>query len=103
MFVDLGAETALSAELGTRKIAVEVKSFLGLAMMSELEKAVGQFVIYRAFLQRREPQREMWVAMPLNAYQLLLDNEDGRAVIAACNLQIMAYDDEKEEIAQWIK
>ncbi len=102
-FVDLGAETALSAELGTRKIAVEVKSFLSAALMSELEKAIGRFVIYRALLGASEPEREMFVALPLNAYELLLDHEDGRAVIAACDLHLIVYDDEKGEIVRWIE
>jgi hypothetical protein len=102
-FVDLGAETALTAELGTRKIAVEVKSFLSAALMSELEKAIGQFVIYRALLGESEPDREMFVALPKNAYELLLDHEDGRAVIAACDLRLIIYDDETEEITQWIE
>lgn len=102
-FVDLGDETALSAELGTRKIAVEVKSFLSTGLMSELEKAIGQFVIYRALLRESEPDREMFVALPKNAYKILLDHEDGRAVIASCDLRLIIYDDENEEITQWIE
>jgi len=36
---DLGAEKAIAAEKGKRKIVVEIKSFIGLSMMNELEKA----------------------------------------------------------------
>jgi hypothetical protein len=39
-YVDLGAERLLAAEKGTRKIAVEVKSFLGLSEMEDLERAI---------------------------------------------------------------
>lgn len=46
MFIDLGAEQVLAAEKGTRKIAVEVKSFLGLSDMADLEQAIGQYTIY---------------------------------------------------------
>ena len=39
MFVDLGAERLVAAEKGERKIAVEVKSFLGPSETRELELA----------------------------------------------------------------
>jgi hypothetical protein len=41
MYVDLGAERLLAAEKGERKIAVEVKSFLGPSEMSDLEQSVS--------------------------------------------------------------
>jgi len=50
MFVDLGAERLLAAEKGQRKIAVEVKSFLGLSEMEDLEQAIGQYIVYHDVL-----------------------------------------------------
>ena len=46
-YVDIAAEKIFVAEKEGRKIAVEVKSFIGKSNLTELEKAVGQFVIYR--------------------------------------------------------
>ena len=46
LYVDLGAEKLLTAEKGTSKIAVEVKSFTGLSEMRELEVAIGQYLVY---------------------------------------------------------
>jgi len=46
MFVDLGAERFLAAEKKERKIAVEIKSFMGASDLTELEKALGQYLIY---------------------------------------------------------
>jgi len=40
-FVDIAAEKIFIAEKEGRKIAVEVKSFIGKSDISELEKAVG--------------------------------------------------------------
>lgn len=51
--IDIIADKVFVAEKEGRKIAVEVKSFVGKSNLSELEKAVGQFIIYR-FAMRRE-------------------------------------------------
>src|ERR1700734_2806248 len=46
MYVDLGAQQLLAAEKEHRKIAVEVKSFLGESEMADLEQAIGQYTVY---------------------------------------------------------
>ncbi len=50
--IDLGAQKLLSAQKGTQKIAVEVKSFVGLSAISEFHTAVGQFINYRVALKK---------------------------------------------------
>lgn len=40
-FIDILANKLFVAEKGKRKIAVEVKSFIGKSNLSELEKAIG--------------------------------------------------------------
>jgi hypothetical protein len=57
MYVDLGAERLLAAEKDQRKIAVEVKSFLGHSEMADLEQAIGQYTVYHEVLSRAEPER----------------------------------------------
>jgi XisH protein len=44
--MDLGAERLISAEKGTRKIVVEVKSFVGRSDVKDLQQALGQYVLY---------------------------------------------------------
>lgn len=66
-FVDLGAEIVLGAERQGRKIAVEIKSFIGASALADLEKAIGQFMLYKSILSLREPQRETFVALPEDA------------------------------------
>ncbi len=46
MYVDLGVEQFLAAEKGLIKIAVKIKSFRGLSEMEDLEKALGQYILY---------------------------------------------------------
>jgi hypothetical protein len=46
LFVDLGAERLIAAEKASRKIAVEVKSFVSGSKMTDLENALGQYTLY---------------------------------------------------------
>jgi hypothetical protein len=41
MYVDLGAQEVIAAEKSGRKIAVEIKSFLGRSEMADLQLALG--------------------------------------------------------------
>lgn len=50
MYVDLGAEELVAAERSGRKIAVEIKSFLGPSEIEDLRNALGQFILYRTIL-----------------------------------------------------
>lgn len=65
---DLGAERLLVAERQLEKIAVEIKSFLLDSQAAELEKAIGQFGLYRKLLELQEPERKLYLAVPLHAY-----------------------------------
>jgi hypothetical protein len=48
---DLGAERTIAAERGLEKIAVEVKSFLNVSQVVDLERAIGQYELYQQLLQ----------------------------------------------------
>jgi len=42
LYVDLGAEQLIAAEKKEKKIAVEIKSFVGSSVVADLEQALGQ-------------------------------------------------------------
>ena len=63
LFVDLGAERLLAADKEGRKIAVEVKSFLGASDVADLEEALGQYILYREILEETEPDRLIYLAV----------------------------------------
>jgi hypothetical protein len=54
VFIDLGAERILGAERNNIKIAVEIKSFLSPSPLTDLQEAIGQFVLYQQFLAELE-------------------------------------------------
>lgn len=101
MYVDLGAERFLGAEKGNRKIAVEVKSFLGPSLMDALEKAVGQFVLYDDVLERVEPDRTLYLAVSAGIYHELFEEPVGQLLLSKGRLRLLVVSTEAEVIEQW--
>ncbi len=71
LYVDLGVEKLLGAEKADQQIAVEIKSFISRSAVSDLENALGQFMLYRSLLQRRDPLRTIYLAIPASTYHSL--------------------------------
>lgn len=66
--IDLGAELVLGAEKAEQKIAVEIKSFLSDSAIFDFHLALGQFLNYRLVLEETEPDRILYLAVPIEAY-----------------------------------
>lgn len=102
-YIDLGAEKLLGAEKGGVKIAVEVKSFLGLSDLDEFEDAVGQFVVYLFALEENDPERDLFLAIPETYYSSFFDDEFFVRLTERFQISILIFEEEKEMILQWIK
>lgn len=101
MYVDLGAEQLLSADRGGEKIAVEIKSFLGRSEVDDLEKAIGQYVLYRLVLAEKEPDRLLYLAVPKHVLQIF-EQPLGKLLLNNKLLKIIGFDPEQEVITQWM-
>lgn len=71
--------------------------------MTELERALGQYVLYRTALRRREPDRALVFAVPRIAYDALLESELGRAAREGIGLIVMVFDPLEEVIWKWLR
>lgn len=100
-FVDLGAERMLAAEKAGKRIAVETKCFLGDSPMLDLERALGQFLLYRAILEKVEPERIMFLAIPHDAAKIF-EEPIGQLVIETQSVRFFVFDIKREEILRWI-
>ena len=100
-YVDIGAERVVAAEKAGKRIAVEVKSFLGASPMHDLELALGQFLIYRSILEEQQFDRVLFLAIPDEAAEIL-DEPIGQLLIAKQLIQAVVFDPQKEEILRWI-
>lgn len=103
MYVDLGAERLLAAEKEQQKIAVEIKSFVGRSEMNDLEKAIGQFVVYRSILARREPDRDLYLAVPKEVLKNIFEEPLGQILLEDNLAQIIGVDTQEEVILKWIR
>jgi hypothetical protein len=103
LYVDLGAEMPIGAEKEGRKIAVEIKSFLGPSNISDLERALGQFFLYRFLLARVEEDRVLYLAVPEEAFAEVLDLAEGRDLVATERIRIVVYNPAEEAIVRWIE
>lgn len=102
VYLDLGAEQLLAAERGPDRIAVEIKSFIGMSEVADLETALGQFVLYRSLLARSEPERKLFLAVPATAYEAILADDIGRAVREDTSMPIIVFDPRKEIVQKWL-
>jgi hypothetical protein len=103
LYVDLGADAPIGAEKAGRKIAVEIKSFLGRSEITDLERALGQFRLYRFLLRRTEPDRVLYIAVPEEVYYDVFDPADGRDLVAEEEVRLVVFDPQPEVILRWIE
>jgi hypothetical protein len=103
LYVDLGAERLVAAERAGERIAVEIKSFVGASEIADLEQALGQYLLYRSLLQRKEPARIMILAVPLETFESILSTDLGRVVREDYALALLVFDPEGEVIRQWLR
>lgn len=101
--IDLAAEKLIAAEKEGEKIAVEIKSFLERSSaISEFHTALGQFINYRGALRRRQPERVLYLAVPLTTYKTFFNLDFPRDMIEENQVKMIIYDVEHEVIAEWI-
>ena len=81
VFVDLGAEKLLAAQKGERKIAVEIKSFRGRSEVEDLEKALGQYILYEDVLSENEPERELFLAVIQSTFEVIFADSFGKLLL----------------------
>ena len=100
-YVDLGAEEVIAAEMRGRRIAVEIKSFVGPSIVDDMEKALGQYLIYRSILKRRQPDRELCLAVP-NSIANMFDEPLGQLLLEDYDLRVVVFHPKKKEIIRWL-
>ncbi|PZV14128.1 MAG: fatty-acid oxidation protein subunit alpha [Leptolyngbya sp.] len=102
LYIDLGADAIVAAERAGQKIAVEVKSFLGASSISEFHTALGQFFNYRLALEEKDPDRILYLAVPLNTYDEFFTLQFIQKAVQRADLKLLIYNELQEAISQWI-
>lgn len=99
--IDLGAQKLISADKGEQKIAVEVKSFIGVSAISEFHTAVGQFLNYRVALEQKHSERVLYLAISKDIYQELFIDSFIQSVLERYEIKLFVFHVQKQEIVLW--
>ncbi|TAE58462.1 MAG: fatty-acid oxidation protein subunit alpha [Nostocales cyanobacterium] len=100
-YIDLTAERILAAEKTGKKIAVEIKSFLGASEVTEFHLALGQCLNYRSALRLTEPDRMLYLAIPVDVYNEFFSRRFIQRIITEYELKLLIFNPEQEEILIW--
>lgn len=100
---DLGAEKFFTAEKEGCKIAVEVKDFDAVSVISELEKTMGQLQLYQWALEEQEPERQLYLAVSQEIYIKHFQKPIFQLVVQRNKINLLVYELSREVIIQWIK
>jgi len=103
VFVDIGAEkTTIGASKAGHQLAIEIKSFINQSAITDLHRAIGQFVMYEVLLDELKITREVYVAVPKNSYDGIFSEEIGQLMIRRQKIKLLIFDVETASIVQWI-
>lgn len=103
MYIDLAAEQIIAAQRGTTKIAVEIKSFINPSTISDFHLAHGQFLDYRYALESEEPERILYLAVPVRVYQTFFTLKFIQDVRERSQIKLLVYDSAQAAIVQWVE
>lgn len=101
LHIDLGAERLLAAEKGSERIAVEIKNFLSSSVISEFHTALGQFLNYQIVLEENDPERNLYLAIPIDAYREFFSLEITHKIIQRHQVKLLVFSPEQEAITTW--
>lgn len=75
---------------------------MGQSTISEFEKAVGQFIVYRFALRKNKFERELFLAVELSVYEDFFVNPDVIELIEGEKLKVIVFDSSTEAVVRWI-
>jgi hypothetical protein len=102
LYVDIAAEKPIAAAKQGQKILVEVKSFLGRSFINDLERAVGQYIVYRDILIETALDFDLYLAITQGTYKRYFQRQLAQMIINRNQVKLLIVDPESEVIVEWI-
>lgn len=99
--IDLAAEKVFAAQKAGQKIAVEIKSFLNPSAVTDFHSALGQFLNYRLGLQMNEPDRTLYLAIPLDIFESFFQERFTQEAVRQYQVKLIVYEPVQEVIIEW--
>ncbi len=101
LFADLAAEKIIDAKT-EQAIVVEIKVFNSLSLITELEKTIGQYNIYRLFLKLNNNERKLFLAISQTVYKNFFQQTAIAEIISDQQIKLIVFNPKTEKIIQWI-
>ena len=103
LYADLLATKILPSEQSKYIIVVEVKSFINPSPMNDFQGALGQYLLYRDFLEFSGRNYELYLAITNTVFESFFQRKSIQPVIQRHQLNLIAFNEKQEEITSWIK
>lgn len=71
--------------------------------MQDLHLAVGQYIVYRTAIETKEPDRVLFLAVPMEILRDVFGKDKAGILVAGIGLKLFGFDVEKEVIVEWKK
>ena len=101
LYIDLGGERAIGAEKEGKKIAVEIKSFLGMSPLAEFHTALGQFLNYVLALRINQPERVLYLAITEDTYRDFFSDSFIQLSVNTYQVKLLIFNPSEEVIVLW--
>jgi hypothetical protein len=101
LFADLGAEQPIRAQRADRGIVVEAKSFRSMSPVHDFKFALGQYMLYLAFLEAIAPECKLYLAISEETYSSVFKLKAIQFVVQRYQLALLVVNVETEEVIQW--
>lgn len=102
LFADLGADRTVVAQRDNREIIVEIKSFIGRSFINELEKALGQYIVYRTLLSVTASNCKLYLAISQDIYENFFQQIAIQLIVQQNQISIIVVNIDAKEVIQWI-
>jgi Holliday junction resolvase-like predicted endonuclease len=98
--IDLLVRSSITAVQGEKNVVIEVKSFQPRLKLADLEKAVGQYLIYKSWLARKRPGWDLYLAISTRTAKFFAD-EAIQVVVKDYGINLLIVDIKTERIVAW--
>lgn len=98
---DLGGERIIGAARGPERIAVEVKDFLNPSAITYLQQAVGQYLMYKSWLARTEPERTVYLGISEVAADTVFAQPGVQIMVEDYGIRLLVVDIPRRRVLRW--
>lgn len=101
VFIDLAAERIIAAERAGTRIAVEIKTFAGPSVIADVEQALGQYLLYRAWMSEVDAQRQIYLAISNETAASVFARPAIAFLVQQYKLQLVIINIYEYEVQEW--